>query len=39
MIVEIVIAVFLGVWLSGAAALGYVQLRKDFKKESGEINK
>ncbi len=27
---EIIIAIFLGIWLSGAAILGYMQLKKDF---------
>lgn len=31
---EIVIAAFIGIWLSIAAILGYLQLKKDFTKES-----
>lgn len=33
---EVAICIFLGVWLSAAAVLGYIQLKKDFKNESGE---
>ncbi len=28
---EIIITIFLGLWLSGAAILSYIQLKKDLK--------
>lgn len=33
---EIVITIFIGVWLSAAAVLAYLQLKKDFKEERTE---
>jgi hypothetical protein len=36
---EIVIAIFLGAWLSTAACLGYMQLKKDFKENGKEAPK
>lgn len=33
---EIAITVFIGIWLSVAAILGYIQIKKDFKKAGEE---
>lgn len=33
---EIVITIFIGTWLSAAAILGYVQLKKDFREERAD---
>ncbi len=33
---EVVIAAFIGIWLSGAGVLAYRQLKKDFNGERGD---